>query len=53
MTGYMEGPDETGKPVKMKSVSEYKDGRRIFTMYRPGADGKDMPTMRITYARKP
>ena len=38
VTGYMEGPDMTGKVVKSKSVVEYKpDGSRVFTMYMPDA----------------
>jgi hypothetical protein len=53
MTGWMEGPDMTGKVVKMKSVVEYKDPKtRVFTMYAPGADGKEAVTMRITYTRR-
>lgn len=52
MTGYMEGPDMTGKIVKMKSVVQYKDhDSRVFTMYMPGADGKESVGMRITYTR--
>lgn len=52
-TGYMEGPDMTGKTVKVKSVSEYKSpDTRVFTMYGPGADGKEAVTMRITYTRR-
>jgi hypothetical protein len=48
-TGWMEGPDETGKVVKMKSVVEHKDpDTRVFTMYGPdGAAG-----MTITYKRR-
>jgi Protein of unknown function (DUF1579) len=51
-TGWMDGPDATGKVSRMKSVVQYKDGNRIFTMYAPGPDGKDVPAMRITYSRK-
>lgn len=51
-TGYMEGPDMTGKPVKMKSVVEYKGGSRVFTMYGPGPDGKEGVSMRITYTKR-
>jgi hypothetical protein len=52
MSGYMAGADETGKAVKMRTVVEYKDGRRIFTVYGPGPDGKEIQSMRITYTRK-
>jgi hypothetical protein len=53
MTGFMEGPDMAGKMSKMKSVTEWKDAdTRVFTMYAPGPDGKEAPTMRITYKRR-
>jgi hypothetical protein len=53
MTGWMEGPDMTGHVSKMKNVSEQKDpDTRVFTMFMPGADGKDVPGMRITYKRR-
>jgi hypothetical protein len=53
VTGYMDGPDMTGKIVKMKSVVEYKEpGTRVFTMYGPGPDGKEAKMMRITYKKK-
>jgi hypothetical protein len=53
MTGYMEGPDATGKMARMKSVVEYKDASsRVFTMYMPGPDGKELPGMRITYKKR-
>ena len=42
MTGWMEGPDMTGKVTKMKSVVDYKNAdTRVFTMYGPGPDGKE------------
>jgi uncharacterized protein DUF1579 len=43
VTGYMEGTDPaTGKPTKMKMVTEYKDDNsRVFTMYMTGPDGKE------------
>ena len=54
VTGWMEGPDMTGKVAKMKSVVEYKDaGTRVFSMYGPGPDGKEAMGMRITYKRRP
>ena|SRR5207249_434113 len=53
VTGYMEGPDMTGKVVKSKSVVEYKaDGSRVFTMYTQTPDGKEVPGMRITYTKR-
>lgn len=52
-TGWMEGPDLTGKTVRTKTVGEYKaDGRRVFTAYGTGADGKESVQMRITYTRR-
>jgi len=52
-TGYMEGPDMTGKVVKTKAVVEYKtDGTRVFTMYNKTPDGKEVPGMRITYVKR-
>ena len=53
MTGYMEGPDASGKVAKMKSVVEYKGAdSRVFTMYMTGPDGKDVLGMRITYTKR-
>jgi hypothetical protein len=53
MTGTLEGTDAAGKPSKMKSVVEYKDAStRVFTMYMPGPDGKEVAGMRITYKKK-
>jgi hypothetical protein len=54
MTGWIEAPDHhTGKPTKMKAVTQYKDDdTRVFTMYMTGPDGKENPGMRITYKRR-
>jgi len=53
LTGTMEGPDMTGQIMKARSVVEYTaDGKRVFTMYAPGPDGKEMQLMRITYTRR-
>jgi hypothetical protein len=54
MSGWMEGPDMTGKVVKMTSTGEYRDNgnTRVMTMFVPGPDGKDMQVMRITYTRR-
>lgn len=52
-TGFMEGPDMTGKVVKSKSIVEYKDANtRVFTMFMTGPDGKEVPSMKITYKRR-
>jgi hypothetical protein len=53
MTGWMEGPDPTGKVSKMKVTSTLKDANtRLFSMYNVGPDGKEALTMRITYTRR-
>ena len=53
MTGWMEGPDMTGKITKSKEVTEWKDAdTRVFTMYMTGPDGKEAPNLRITYKRR-
>jgi hypothetical protein len=37
----------------MKAVTQMKDDdTRVFTMYAKGPDGKEAPTMRITYKRR-
>jgi hypothetical protein len=48
----MLAPDGNGGMVKMRSTVEYSPGKRVFSMYMPGPDGKEMPTMRITYTRQ-
>jgi hypothetical protein len=53
MTGAMEmaGPD--GKPMKVTTVTTFKeDGTRVFTLNMPGPDGKDFTMMRITYTKR-
>ncbi|MDQ3213743.1 MAG: DUF1579 domain-containing protein [Acidobacteriota bacterium] len=53
MSGSMEGPDMTGKVVKMRTVSEWPAAdSRVMTAYMPGPDGKEVQTMRITYTRR-
>jgi hypothetical protein len=53
VTGSMEGPDETGKPTRMKAVTQYQDDNtKVFTMYMTGPDGKEVPSMKITYKRR-
>src|SRR5262249_23101341 len=53
MTAWMEGPDMTGKVVKMRAVTEWKDAdTRVFTLYQPGPDGKEVTGLKITYKRR-
>lgn len=53
-TSTMEGPDPTGKIVKSKAVVEYKDANtRVMSMFTTGPDGKEVPTMKISYTKKP
>ena len=53
MTGTMEGTDPTGALSKMKEITEWKDAdNRIFTLYMPLPDGKEIPVMKITYKRR-
>ena len=42
-------PDGSGGTVKLRSTVEYSAGKRVFSMYMPGPDGKEVPSMRITY----
>jgi hypothetical protein len=52
-SGWMEGPDMTGKVAKTRSVAEYRpDGTRVMTAYHSGPDGKEMQVLRITYTRR-
>jgi Protein of unknown function (DUF1579) len=53
MNGTMDAPDGSGGTVKMRSTVAYTaDGKRVFSMFMAGPDGKEMPTMRITYTRQ-
>jgi hypothetical protein len=52
-TGSSEGPDPTGKIVKSRAVTEYKDkSTRVMSMYMPGPDGKEALGLRITYKKR-
>jgi hypothetical protein len=52
-TSWMESPDMTGKMTKTKSVTEQVDAdHKVMTMFTVGDDGKEMPTMKISYTRK-
>jgi uncharacterized protein DUF1579 len=53
MSGTLESPGPDGRPMKMRAVTQYTDDdTRVFTMYMPGPDGKEAPSMRITYKRR-
>jgi hypothetical protein len=53
MTGWTEGPDMTGKVVKMRETTEWKDAdTRVFTIWSTGPDGKEFPGLKITYTRR-
>ncbi len=52
MNATMLTPDGNGGTVKIRSTVEYSPGKRVFSMYMPGPDGKEMPSMRITYTRQ-
>jgi hypothetical protein len=52
-SGWMEGPDMTGKVVRSKGVVQYKDAKtRVFSLYQVEPGGKEVLTMRISYMRK-
>ena len=51
-SGEMEGPDMTGKLVKIHATTEFKGNQRVFTMSTPGPDGKPAEMMKITYTRR-
>jgi hypothetical protein len=54
LTGWIEGPDASGKMMKMKTVTEWKDDNtRVVSFHMQGPDGKEMLGMRITYKRAP
>lgn len=52
-TGWMEGPDMTGKVTRSTSVSKHIDAdHRVMTMFVPGPDGKETQAMKISYTRR-
>jgi hypothetical protein len=52
-TGWMEGPDMTGKVVRSRSVVAFRDANtRVFTMYSTGPDGKEVEGLKITYTKR-
>jgi len=53
MTGWMEGPDMTGKAMRTKATTQWIDAdTRLFTISGPGPDGKEMSFLKITYKRR-
>jgi hypothetical protein len=53
MAGTMEGPDQSGQVMKLRTVAEYSgENSRVMTGYAAGPDGKEMQIMRITYTRR-
>ena len=43
----------SGKTMRWRDTDVWKDDdTRQFTMYRPGPDGKETPTLVITYTRR-
>lgn len=53
MTMWTETPDATGKMIRWKGVTEWKDDdTRVWTGYMPGQDGKDFAAMIIRYKRR-
>jgi len=52
-TSWMESPDMTGNITKTKSTVEQVDAdHKVMTMFMVGPDGKETPTMKISYTRK-
>lgn len=53
ISGWMEGTDMNGAPVKSKMASTYPDAdHRVMTAFATGPDGKEFQTMKITYTRR-
>ena len=48
----MTTPDGAGGTVALRSTVVYSEGKRVFTLHMPGPDGKEAPSMRITYTRR-
>ena len=53
MNGTMDTPDGQGGTAKLRSTVEFTPGKRVFSMFIAGPDGKEMPTMRVTYTKRP
>ena len=53
LTMYTESKDPTGKPVKEKHTHQYKgEDHRVFRIFQPGPDGKDMLFMEVSYKKR-
>lgn len=53
MTSRLEGPGPDGTVMRMRAVSEWKDGdTRVFTLYSPAGQGEEFAMMKITYKRR-
>ena len=52
MNGSMEAPDGNGGSAKMRSTVEYSPGKRVFSMFMTGPDGKEAQAMKISYTRR-
>ena len=53
ISGVMEGPDMTGKLMKMREIVQRTGANtRVFSMYAIGADGKETLSMRISYTKR-
>jgi hypothetical protein len=48
----MATPDGAGGTVTLRSTVVYSAGKRVFSLFMPGPDGKEVPSMRITYTRR-
>jgi hypothetical protein len=52
-TGWMEGPDMTGRMLRSRTVVEWRDANtRVFTMHSTGPDGKEVEGLKITYTKR-
>lgn len=52
-TGWIEGPDTSGKVSKMKTTVEYPaPGTRVMTMWEAASDAKETQTLKITYKKR-
>lgn len=53
LSGWMEGPDMSGKIVRSRETTVWKnDDTRVFTIYSKSPDGVEFPGLQITYTRR-
>lgn len=53
LSGWMEGPDMSGKIVRSRETTVWKnDDTRVFTIYSTTPDGVEFPGLQITYTRR-